>query len=316
MKVCVVGAGAIGGFLAARLSLGGHDTTLVARGARLSEIQTAGIAVQDSGGTRVPAPEVRIVTSLRDLPNDPHLVFLATKAHQLPPVAPELSQLAPGSGVVSLQNGIPWWYFPSRSLDPSGELARAIPAENVVGAVVYAAAEVTGPGKYRTLGPATFMVGPASPAAADLAERTVELLTASGLRAKPAADIREEIWKKLAANLALNPLSALARARLEQIAADEAGERLVRALIAEAQAVASAIGVRAVFDADRILQGARKAGGHKTSMLQDVEQGRSLEIAAITGAVLELAVLNGLAIPHVETLHACASLLSRNLFPR
>lgn len=321
MKICVVGAGAIGGLLAVRLARAGEEVSVVARGAHLAAIRERGLALVTEGReevARLPATD-----RLAELgPQD--LVVLAMKAHQLAPVAAEVGALCgPETVLLTAQNGIPWWYFMKHggpyegkrleSVDPGGAIAAHLPVDRVLGSIIYLAAEIAAPGVVRhvegmrvTLGE---LDGRETPRVAALAEA----LRRAGFKARVTGDLRSEIWVKLWGNCTFNPISALTHATLAEICRFPISRALAAEMMREAQAVGEKLGARFGVSLDRRIAGAEAVGEHKTSMLQDVESGRPLELDALLGAVLELARLTGTPAPHLAAVHACASLLARTL---
>jgi 2-dehydropantoate 2-reductase len=319
MKVCIVGAGSIGGYLGARLAHAGIQVTLIARGAHLEALRSRGLTLIEAGGESV----VRTVhaTECMAEAGAHDLVVLAVKAHQLGPLAGQLPVLFHADTVVvPMQNGVPWWYFQRhggphdgrrvRAVDPHGELAARIPTAMIIGCVVYPACEIVAPGVIRHVEGHRFPLGELDGRVTPRVQALSALLTGAGLKAPVLEDIRSEIWLKLWGNLAFNPISALTRATLDRICAEPAARALAAGTMAEAQAVAESLGVKFRLSIERRIDGAARVGGHKTSMLQDVEAGRETEIEALVGAVVELARLTGTAVPRIEALYACTRLLA------
>ena len=296
-SICVFGAGAIGGFLAARLDLAGTPVSVVARGPHLAAMQADGL-VLDSGGVRT-VTHPRAVSDPTALgPQD--YVFLTLKAHSLEPALPQLRPLiGPGTTIVAAVNGVPWWYchglpepFGGRrvlSVDPDGALWDALPPAQTLGCIIYPAAEIAAPGVIAHTYGDRFSLGEPDGSRSERAETLSRLLIAAGLKAPVRPRLRDELWVKLWGNMAFNPISALTTATLDVITGDPGTRAVARAMMLEAQAVAEAIGVRFAIDVDKRIQGGADVGRHKTSMLQDLELGRPLEIEAILGAVVELA---------------------------
>ncbi len=313
MKLAVFGAGAIGGFLAARLAAAGEvELSLVARGAHLAAIRERGLTLVEGGESRTfPA---RATDRTEELGAQDY-VLLTLKAHgaagALDAILPLLGE---ATAVVTLQNGVPWWYFhgldgPFRdarlsSVDPGGSLWDGIGPERAIGCVVYPAAEIEAPGVVRHVDGVRFSLGEPTGEKSARARRLAEVLIAAGLQAPLRDDIRSEIWVKLWGNLSFNPISALTGATLEAIVADDGTRSVVRAMMLEAQAIGEALGVRFPIDVDRRIRGAGAVGAHKTSMLQDLERGRPLEIDALVGSVQELGRLVGKPTPTVDTVLA------------
>ncbi len=341
MRFVIVGAGAIGGLLGARLALAGEDVVLVARGAHLEAMRERGLLVRGPE----PGAELRARPPCTDdlgVVRDAEVVLLALKAHSLPAVAPRLgAALDPGATVVSLQNGIPWWYFERLggpldglhldAVDPGGVVSASIDAGQVLGEIAYPAAQVSEPGVIEHVEGNRLSIGeldgsaalpgtasPRSPArSGGVRSARCEALAAAfgkaGIRCRVQRDIRQELWFKLLGNAAFNPISALTRATLVEIAAFPETRALAKAVMAEVSSVAGAVGVELALSPERRLEGAATVGAHKTSMLQDVEQGRPLEIGALVGAVVELGARLGLDLPHLDALDACVRLLDANL---
>jgi 2-dehydropantoate 2-reductase len=326
MRITVFGAGAIGGYLAAKLGLAGRtDLSIVARGAHLEAIHSAGLRlIEDGKETAVP---VRAAAQAEELGVQDYVV-LALKAHSL---GPALDQIAPLLGddtaVVTMQNGVPWWYFHKiggalegsriASVDPGGAIWERLGPERVIGAVVYPAAEVDAPGLIRHVEGKRFSLGEPSGEKSDRVVRLAEELIAAGLQAPVRDDIRGEIWVKLWGNLSFNPISALTGSTLADIVADESTRTVARAMMLEAQAIGERLGVRFPIDVDRRIKGAGAVGAHKTSMLQDLERGRPMEIDALVTAVQELGQLTGQPTPTIDLVLALVRRLAieRGCYP-
>ncbi|HEX7157154.1 MAG TPA: 2-dehydropantoate 2-reductase [Burkholderiaceae bacterium] len=324
-QICVVGAGAIGGLMAARLALAGASVSVVARGAHLEAIRRNGLKlVEQDGSERVAAP--RATDRIADLgPHD--IVILAMKAHQLAPVASELTSLTgPETVFVTAQNGLPWWYFFKHggphegrhleSVDPAGAIASRIDAGRVIGCIVYPAAEIAAPGVIRHMEGNRFPVGEIDGADTPRVRRVAQLLREAGFRAPVLSKIRTEIWVKLWGNCTFNPISALTHATLSDICRFPLSRRLAADMMAEAQAVAGRLGIEFPVSLDQRIAGAEAVGEHKTSMLQDVESGRPIELEALLGSVIELGRITQTPTPRLEAVYACAALLARSLSAR
>ena len=322
MKICVVGAGAIGGFLAVRLAQVGHAVSVVIRGAHLEAVQSHGMTLISEDDT----PTTQTLTATNQISSLPpqDLVILGMKAHQLASVAEQIpALLRPDSLVMSLQNGIPWWYFQKHggphegktisAVDPNGLIARSINPAQVIGSLAYPACELIEPGVIRQIEGNRFPVGEIDGSDTERVRGLAELLRGAGFKSPVVSDIRSEIWLKLWGNVSFNPISALTHATLQSICEYQPSRDLARAMMTEAQAVGSALGVQFKVDIERRINGAQAVGQHKTSMLQDVEQGRQLELDALVKSVLELAQLSGVATPVIAHVYALASLLSRSL---
>jgi 2-dehydropantoate 2-reductase len=320
MRVCVFGAGAIGGYVAAKLAAAGNtDLSLIARGPHLEAMRTKGLRLVEDGKESV--QKVRAEQDPAKLgPQD--YVFLALKAHSVPGVVDALKPLlGPGTTVVTAQNGVPWWYFHGlagpyqdkrlESVDPGGRIWRGIGPERAIGCVVYPATEVDEPGTIRHVEGDRFPLGEPSGEKSERVLALSKVLVAAGLKAPVRADIRSDIWVKLWGNLSFNPISALTGATLAEIAGDKATRALARQMMIEAQTIGEKLGVRFAVDVDRRIDGAGEVGAHKTSMLQDLERGRPMEIDALVGAVAELGRLTGIATPTVDAVLALVRQLGR-----
>jgi 2-dehydropantoate 2-reductase len=244
-------------------------------------------------------------------------VLLAVKAHSLPELAPRLAPLfGPETCAVSLQNGVPWWYCPEmriERLDPGGAIAAAIERRRVVGGIVYFSTEVAEPGVVRHIEGSRLSIGEPDGARSPRCRAISQALVAAGLRCPITTHIREEIWVKLLGNIAFNPISALTRATIGAILRDPETRALVRDIMVETEAVAARLGMELPVSVDQRIAGAEKVGEHKTSMLQDLEAGRPLELEAIAGAVLEIADRLGVAMPRTGAIYGCAKLLARTV---
>ena len=326
MKIAVVGAGSIGGYLGARLALAGETVTFVARGANLSTINSSGFRLIEEDGSERTAAQVRAVQSMADAgPQD--CVLLALKAHQVAALARDVPALFhEGTTVVTLQNGIPWWYFhrlggeydgrPVTSVDPDGSIAASIPSDRIIGSVVYPASELIAPGVVKVIEGNRFSLGEPDNSKSERALRISEALTRAGFKAPVSSDLRSEIWLKLWGNLTFNPVSALSHATLATICAFPATRALATEMMREAQTVAERLGVRFRIPIEKRIAGAQAVGEHKTSMLQDVEHGRTLELDALLGSVIELARMTRTLTPHCDAVYACCALLSKTLTDR
>jgi 2-dehydropantoate 2-reductase len=296
-SVCVFGAGAIGGFLSARLEAAGTPVTVVARGAHLEAIRSRGLRLLSENDEIVTRPRVADDPATVG-PQDYLIVTL--KAHSLEPALNQLAPLiGPDTTIVAALNGIPWWYCYGlegpyanrivRSVDPEGRLWRALPPAQTLGCIVYPAAEIVEPGVVRHTYGDRFTLGEPDGSHSERAVRLSRLLIAADLKAPIRPRIRDEIWIKLWGNMAFNPVSVLTTATMDVIIEDSDTRAVVRALMLEGQAVAERLGVRFAIDVEKRIEGAAAVGRHKTSMLQDLEKGRPLEIEALLGAVVEMA---------------------------
>jgi 2-dehydropantoate 2-reductase len=317
VKIAVLGAGAIGGFLGASLARAGADVVLIARGPHLQAMKDSGLRVIETEGdwtVRVEATDD--FAAMRDV----DAVFVTLKAHGLPPVAQRLaSNLGGATAVVSAQNGIPWWYFQRHggelegihleTVDPGGEVARVIDPARVIGCVVYPATSLVSPGVVRHVEGERFSLGELDGQGSSRSLELSRTLAGAGLKAPVQPKIRAELWLKLLGNAVFNPLSALTRASLSEIAGSPLVDAVVRAAMAEVDAVARGVGIEISISIDQRIKGAARVGAHKTSMLQDLEAGRPMEIDALTGSVVELGDRLGVPVPHLRTLYAAVKLL-------
>jgi 2-dehydropantoate 2-reductase len=317
MTIAILGAGATGGFLGARLAGAGEPVLLIARGPHLQAMRDDGLRVIEQGDTFTVHP--RCTDELAAI-GEAEVVFVTLKAHALPPIAGRLAAaLNPGSVLVSAQNGIPWWYFQRHggelegltleTVDPGGVLARAIDPNQVMGCVVYPSTSLLRPGVVQHVEGDRFSLGELDGRSTDRCTRIAEALTKAGLKAPIQPRIREELWLKLLGNAVFNPISALTRAMLGEIAESPHAAEVVRAAMEEVEAVARRVGIEIPVSIDRRIRGAARVGAHRTSMLQDLEACRPLEIDALAGAVVELALRLDVSVPHLETLYATTRLL-------
>jgi 2-dehydropantoate 2-reductase len=323
LKIAVIGAGAIGGYVGIRLALAGEDVTFIARGANLEALRSRGIRLLSAGRTEEVAPQVKATNDYAAAgPQD--MVILAMKAHQLEAVASDVPKLfGSDTVVVPMQNGIPYWYFHGypgelagtrvKSVDPSGLIGEHIPCERVIGCVVYPAAELLSPGVVKHVEGNRFPVGEPSGENTARVLRVSECFIRGGLQAPVLKDIRAEIWLKLWGNLTFNPISALSRATLADICQYPPSRAVAAAMMSEAQTVANKLGITFRVSIDKRIAGAERVGHHKTSMLQDVESARTLEIDALLGSVVELARLTETPTPHIDTVYALTKLLAKSV---
>jgi 2-dehydropantoate 2-reductase len=323
MKIAVVGAGAIGGYLGAKLALAGEQVTFIARRKNLEAINAHGFRLILEDGSAVHARDVRAVERYADAgPQD--AVLLTVKAHQVRDLLPDLRALfGPQTMVVTMINGVPWWYFHKLagpyeghrldSVDPGGAIAAHIEPERIIGSVVYPAAELVEPGLVRVIEGNRFTLGEPDGSRSERIEALSQAMIRAGFKAPVSKDIRGEIWVKLWGNLSFNPISALTHATLEDICRFPPTRALAARMMAEAQAVAEALGVRFKIGLEQRIAGAEAVGAHKTSMLQDVEAGRALELEALVGAVVELGRITSVPTPTIEAIYAAVQLLQRTL---
>jgi ketopantoate reductase/2-keto-4-pentenoate hydratase/2-oxohepta-3-ene-1,7-dioic acid hydratase in catechol pathway len=319
-KICVVGAGAIGGLMAAKFALGGDDVTVIDQGAHLAAIQKSGIKLEWHDG-KVQTAKVKAVDKAADAGKQ-DIVVLAVKAHYLDQVVKDIdSLLGPDTVVLTVQNGLPWWYFQKLggkydnqkldSLDPTGVLAKKIPADRLIGCVVYPAAAVTAPGVIHHVEGDRFPIGELDGSISERAKSLHDTFIKAGLKSRVLPDIRSEIWLKAWGNLSFNPISALTHATLVDICQFAETRALAATMMKEAQDIAEKLGVKFRVSIEKRIQGAESVGAHKTSMLQDVEAGRSLETEALIGSILEMAKITNTPSPAIESVYALVKLLNR-----
>ena len=312
MRVAVFGAGAIGGLLAARMAMAGHPVTVVARGAHLAAIRADGLTLVSGEATTT--VRLRALADAEDAgPQD--VVFATVKGHAMRAAAPAIARLMGDSAVlVPAINGVPYWYFAAQpgpfegraiaSVDPGGELLDLLPPARVIGCVVYPAAEIEAPGRIRHTYGDRLPIGEPDGRGSERAAALSAALVGAGFRAPVRPRIRDDIWLKLLGNLSFNPLSVLTGATLARLAFTPELRAVARAMMVEAQAVGEALGVRFAVDIERRLDGAGEVGEHRTSMLQDFEAGRPIELEPLLGAVVELGELVGAAMPTCRTVLA------------
>lgn len=323
MKIAIIGAGAIGGLVGAKLALAGEDVTFMVRGGNLDAIRTSGIRLITTDGEQRVARNVS-ATDHYDRAGPQDIVILAMKAHQVEAVANDVPKLfGPDTVVVTMQNGIPYWYFHKhgghlegstvRSVDANGLVSAKIPADRVIGCVVYPASELVAPGVVKHVEGDRFPVGELDGSASDRVNRVSACFTHAGFKAPVLDNIRAEIWLKLWGNLTFNPISSLSHSTLVDICQYPPSRHLAAAMMREAQAVAHKLGIDFRVSLEKRIAGAEKVGKHKTSMLQDVEAGRAPEIDALVGAVVELARLTDTPTPHIDTVYSLVKLLARTM---
>ena len=325
MKIAIIGVGAIGGYVGTRLALAGQDVTFIARGASLEALRHRGIRLINADGSEehVAAGEINATDNYASA-GAQDLVILAMKAHQVEGITRDVHKLfGADTMVVPMQNGIPYWYFHGfpgplagtrvKSVDPSGAIYDEIPCERVIGCVVYPAAELTAPGVVKHVEGNRFPVGEPDGSESERVKRVAECFTNSALQAPVLKDIRSEIWLKLWGNLSFNPISALSRATLAEICQYPPSRAIAAAMMSEAQTVATKLGATFRVPLEKRIAGAERVGHHKTSMLQDVEAARTLEIDALLGSVVEMARLTDTATPHIDTVFALTKLLAKTL---
>jgi 2-dehydropantoate 2-reductase len=323
MKIAVVGAGAIGGYLGAKLARAGEEVTFIARNRNLEAINARGFRLILEDGTEEHAPTVRAVQHMAEAgPQDAVLITL--KAHQVCDVLPGLRELfGPYTMVVTMINGIPWWYFHKLagpyegrrldSVDPGGFIAEHIEPERIIGSIVYPASELVEPGVVKVIEGNRFTLGELDGERSERIDALSQAMMRAGFKAPVSRDIRSELWIKLWGNLSFNPISALTHATLEQICRFGPTRALAASMMREAQAVAEKLGVRFKISLEQRIAGAEAVGAHKTSMLQDVEHGRALELEALVGSVVELGRITETPTPTIDAVYAATSLLSATL---
>lgn len=315
MRFLIAGAGAIGGYIGARMARAGLDVTLFARGPHLAAMQERGLRVLSAEGDFEVRPKL---TGTLENAGPFDVIFLGVKAHGLTALAPQIAPLiGENTTVVSTQNGIPWWYFggessgaePLERVDPGGVIARAIPQRSVVASLVYLGTDIVEPGVIRHTEGNRISLGEPDGTRSDRCRAIAEALIQSGLRCPITARIRHEIWVKILGNVAFNPISALTGATLAGMVRDPGVNGVVRNIMAETEAVAAKLGIELPISIDQRIAGAEKVGEHKTSMLQDLEAGRPMELEAVIGAVVEIGERLGVAMPCTKTVYACTKLL-------
>jgi 2-dehydropantoate 2-reductase len=322
MKICVAGAGAIGGYLAVRLAAIGEDVSVVIRGANLQAVRAKGMRLIEADGSEKVA-QLAASDRMADL-GVQDVVILGMKAHQVAPVVPELMTLiGPQTLVVTAQNGIPWWYFFKHggpyegrridAVDPDGVISTNLPVDRTIGCIIYPAAELDAPGVIRVIEGNRFPLGEIDGADTERVRALAQRFRDAGFKTPILSDIRSEIWLKLWGNLSFNPISALTHATLEDICRFPATRELAAQMMREAQAIGEKLGVQFKVGLDKRIAGAEAVGAHKTSMLQDVELGRVLELDALVRSVIELGRITELPTPAIEHVYALAALLAKTL---
>jgi len=323
MKIAIIGAGAIGGYVGVKLALAGEDVTFMVRGANLDAIRENGMKLIMHDGAEHVARNVKATNNYEEAgPQD--MVILAMKANQVESVAEDVPKLlGPDTVVVTMQNGIPYWYFHKHgaalegsrvcSVDPSGIISANIPADRVVGCVVYPASELVAPGVVRHVEGDRFPVGELDGSISERVTRVSECFAQAGFKAPVLENIRSEIWLKLWGNLTFNPISALAHSTLVDICQFSLSRELAANMMREAETVAHKLGITFRVTLEKRIAGAEKVGKHKTSMLQDIEAGRPAEIDALVGSVVELGRMTHTRTPHIDTVYALVKLLSKSM---
>ena len=319
MKVCIFGAGAIGGYMGVKLAKAGADVSLVARGPHLAAMQDKGLTLIEEGETTtvpVTASDDPAALGVQDY------VIVTLKAHSVPPV---VSKMAPLIGqdttIVSGVNGVPWWYFHKLegahegtrldSVDPGNVQWDGFGPDRVLGCVVYPAAEVIEPGVIKHIEGNRFSLGEPDGSKSDRAQALSKILANAGLKAPVRPKLRDEIWVKLWGNLSFNPISALTHATLDVLCTDQGTRAVARNMMVEAQEIAERLGVKFPIDVDRRIAGGAAVGAHRTSMLQDLDQGRPMEIDALVASVQELGRVTGVPTPTIDTVLGLIRLRAR-----
>ena len=321
MKICVVGAGAIGGYVAVRLAHADHDVSAIARGPHLAAIRANGLKLVEAHQELV--ADLEATDRIADLDTQ-DVVLLALKAHQIAAVVDDLRALfGPDTVLVTLQNGIPWWYFQKlgggfadrvvETVDPGGRLFNAIDPNRIIGCIGYPAATIAEPGVIRHIEGNKFPVGELDGCDSERVRMVSGLFEQAGFKSRVLDDIRSEIWLKLWGNLTFNPISALTHSTLVDICQFPLTRALAAAMMTEAQAIGERLGAGFRVPMERRIAGAEGVGKHKTSMLQDVEAGKPLEIDGMLGVVVELAGVTGVEVPTLRALYACVSLLNKTI---
>jgi len=322
MKICVVGAGAIGGYLAVKLAQSGHDVSVVIRGANLEAVRKNGMKlVMEDGSAHIAA--MAASDRIADL-GVQDVVILGMKAHQVAPVAADLpALLGPESMIVTAQNGVPWWYFHKHggpyegrrveAVDPGGAVSSHLGIDRIIGCIVYPACEMEAPGVIRHIEGNRFTLGEIDGADTPRIRLLADALRQAGFKAPIASDIRSEIWIKLWGNLSFNPISALTHATLVDICEFGPSRELAARMMQEAQQIGEKLGVKFKVSLDKRIAGAAAVGKHKTSMLQDIEAGRPIELDALVGTVLEMGQITETPTPNIEAVYALAALLAKTV---
>jgi 2-dehydropantoate 2-reductase len=323
VKIAVVGAGAIGGYLGCKLAIAGEEVTFIARNKNLAAINAQGFKLILEDGSEEIATSVRAVEKMQDA-GVQDVVLLTVKAHQVADLIPSLGALiGPRTMLVTMINGVPWWYFQKlegahqgrslTSVDPDGVLSSFIDPNCIIGSVVYPAAELVEPGVVRVIEGNRFTLGELDGTRSERIELLSQTMMRAGFKAPVSKDIRAEIWLKLWGNLSFNPISALTHATLEDICTFEPSRQLAANMMTEAQTIAEKLGVVFKISLEKRIAGAQAVGAHKTSMLQDVEQGRAMELNALVGAVVELGKITQTPTPTIDAVFATAQLLAHTL---
>ncbi|MBS1170614.1 MAG: panE 1 [Burkholderiaceae bacterium] len=323
MKIAIIGAGAIGGYVGVKLALAGEDVTFIVRGANLEAIKKNGMKLVMHDGTEHIAKNVKATNNYEEAgPQD--MVILAMKAHQVEAIVDDVPKLfGPDTVVVTMQNGIPYWYFHKhggphegrrvQSVDPTGRILEKISPDRVLGCVVYPASELIAPGVVVHIEGDRFPIGELDGTISERAQKVSDCFVKAGFKAPILENIRSEIWLKLWGNLTFNPISSLAHSTLVDICQYPLSRELAGDMMIEAQRIANKLGIEFRVPLEKRIAGAEKVGKHKTSMLQDVEAGRAPEIDALVGSVVELGRVTNTATPHINTVYALVKLLAKTM---
>ena len=322
MKICVVGAGAIGGYLAVKLAGSGHDVSVILRGANLAAARENGLKLLMEDGSEHLA-RVQATDRIADLGRQ-DIVILGMKAHQVAAVAADIpALLGPDSMIVTAQNGVPWWYFHKHggpyegrrveAVDPGGAVSSRLDVEHIIGSIVYPACEMAAPGVIRHIEGNRFTLGELDGADTPRIRILADALRQAGLKAPITSDIRSEIWIKLWGNLCFNPISALTHATLVDICEFGPSRELTARMMREGQEIGEKLGVNFKVSIDKRIAGAAAVGKHKTSMLQDIEMGRPIELEALVGSVIEMGRITNTPTPQIEAVYALAALLAKTV---
>jgi 2-dehydropantoate 2-reductase len=314
VKICIYGAGAIGGYMAAELAFAGYDVSLVARGPHLAAIKEKGLTLIKDGETRT--AKIKATDTPSELGAQDYVV-ITLKAHSVPAVVDAMKPLlGPDTAVVPAVNGVPWWYFHKlpgpwenhrlQSVDHGDKQWNGIGPERAIGCVVYPACEVPEPGVIQHYDGDRFALGEPDGAKTERIQKLSEALIKARMKAPIRPRIRDDIWVKLWGNMTFNPLSILTLATLDVVTSDPGTRALVRAMMLEGKEIGEKLGVKFAIDVEKRIDGANAVGAHKTSMLQDLERGRPVELDALLTAVIELGRLVGVATPYCDTIFALA----------
>ena len=321
LRICIVGSGAIGGLIGVRLSVSGQDVTFIDKDEQLAAIQEKGLKLVKQDGKEFMAREAKATGSFEEA-GQQDVVILGVKAHQIPEVAPDLPALfGPDTSVVTVQNGIPWWYFQRyggeyegkhlEALDPTGVIEANVNADRIIGCVAYPAAAILEPGVVKHVEGDRFPLGELDGSETERCQVLMQAFIDAGFRSRIIDNIRAEIWLKAWGTLSFNPISALTHATMVDICRFPETRDLATKMMREAEETAGKLGITFRRTIERRIEGAENVGAHKTSMLQDVEAGRGLEIEALIGAIIELSRLTQTPSPAIDTVYACVKLLNK-----